>query len=72
MAAASSGSSRALAPQALLEALAAHVLHHDVRRPAGAAAVVHGDDGAVVEAGGRLRLDAEALDELVVGGQATP
>ena len=60
---------RAVAAQPLLERLAAHVLHGDVGGAVGAAAVVHGDDAGVVEAGRRLRLDAEALDELVVGGQ---
>ena len=61
---------RAVAAQALLERLAAHVLHRDVRRPVSAAAVVHADDAGVVEAGRRARLDTEALDELVVSGQA--
>ena len=34
------------------------------------AAVVDGHDVAVVQAGGRLRLDAKAFEELGVGGQA--
>src|SRR4029079_2428738 len=43
------------------------VLHRDVVRALGVAAVVDRDDVRVGEPGGVLRLAAEALDELVVG-----
>ena len=60
----------AVAPQPLLQALAVDVLHDDVRGVARAPPIVHGHDGRVVEARGRLGLDAKALHELVVGGEA--
>ena len=63
------GRQRPVAAHALLQRLARHVLHGDVGDAVGGAAVVHADDAGVVEAGRRLGLDAEALDELVVGGQ---
>jgi hypothetical protein len=61
--------SATLAAHPLLQALAFHVLHDDVRGLPRPPAVVHRDDGRVVQAGRRLGLDAEALDELVVGSQ---
>ena len=60
---------RAVAAQPLLERLAAHVLHGDVGGAVRGAAVVHPDDAGMIEAGRGPRLDAEALEELVVGGQ---
>ncbi len=52
---------------------AVHVLHHDVRLRCRAdhvlAGVVHGDDGRVVEGGGRLGFPAEAGLEGRVAGQ---
>ena len=60
---------RAVAAQPLLERLAAHVLHGDVGGAVRGAAVVHADDAGMVEAGRGPGLDAEALEELVVGGQ---
>ena len=61
---------RAVGHDQLLEAAALDHLHRDVVRPLGLAAVVDGDDVRVREAGGRLRLAAEALDEEVVAGVA--
>ena len=54
----------------LLERLAVEVLHRDVVRPLGLAAVVDRDDVRVREARGVLRLVPEARDELVVAGVA--
>ena len=57
---------RAARHDQLLEAAALDHLHGDVVRALGLAAVVDGDDVRVGEAGGRLRLAPEALDEEVV------
>ncbi len=51
----------------LAQGLAGHVLHHDVGRAVLLAPVVDGDDVRMVEARGRLRLAAEALDAVGVG-----
>ena len=59
---------RAVADEQLLERAAVQVLHRDVVGAFGLAAVEDRDDVRVVEAGGALRLAAEALDELVVVG----
>ena len=58
-----------LALQALPERLATDVLHDEIPAAVVVAAVVHRDDVGVVEQRRRLRLDAEALDELVVVGE---
>ena len=50
----------------LLQRAALDVLHHDVVRAVGDAAVVDRDDVRVREPGGVRRLAAEALDELLV------
>ena len=50
----------------LLQRAAVEVLHRDVVRALGLAAVVDRDDVRVRQAGGVLRLAAEALDELLV------
>src|SRR5439155_21589927 len=50
----------------LLQASPVEVLHRDVVGAFGLAAVVDRDDVRVREAGGVLRLAAEALDELLV------
>jgi hypothetical protein len=52
----------------LLEGAAAEVLHRDVVRALGLPAVVDLNDVRMRQAGGVLRLTAEALDELLVGG----
>ena len=54
----------------LLQRTAVEVLHRDVVRAFRLAAVVDRDDVRVREAGGVLRLTAEALDELFVTGVA--
>ena len=60
----------ALAPDALLQRLARHVLHHDVRGSRRAAAVVDGDHVGVVQGGGGPRLAVKASHELLVVGEA--
>src|SRR5262249_59989111 len=54
----------------LLERPPVEVFHRYVVGALGRAAVVDGDDVRVREAGRVLRLAAEALDDLVVGGMA--
>ena len=54
----------------LLQRAAVEVLHRDVVRPLRLAAVVDRDDVRLREPGRVLRLAAEALDELLVGGVA--
>ena len=54
----------------LLQRAALQVLHRDVVGAVDVAAVEDGDDVRVLEAGGRLGLAAEALDELAVLGEA--
>ena len=60
---------RLLADQ-LLERAAGQVLHRDVVRVLEGAAVVDADDVRVLQAGGGLRLAAEALDEPGIRGEA--
>ena len=57
---------RAARDEQLLQRPPLDVLHRDVVRPLRLAAVVDRDDARMREAGGVLRLAAEALDELVV------
>ena len=57
---------RALAEDHVLQRLAVQVLHRDVVRALGLAAVVDGDDVRVVQPGGGARLACEPLDELRV------
>ncbi len=54
----------------VLERGALHVLHRDEVAALVLAAVIDRDDVRVLEAGGGLRLAAEALDELLVGSEA--
>ena len=64
------GSSGASLADQLLERAAREVLHRDVVRAVVGAAVVDADDVGVLEAGRRLGLAAEALDEVRVLGEA--
>ena len=59
---------RAARDEQLLQRPPLDVLHRDVVRPLGLAAVVDRDDARMREPGGVLRLAAEALDELLVAG----
>ena len=59
---------RPVADEQLLQRAPFEVLHRDVVRPLRVAAVEDRDDVRMVEARGALRLAAEALDELLVGG----
>ena len=54
---------RAVGADHVAEGAAVHVLHHDEGGALLLAPVVDRDDGGVVQAGGRLGLEAEALDE---------
>ena len=64
------GSSGASCWTIVLERAPLEVLHRDVVGAVPLAAVVDGDDVLVLEAGGARGLAAEALDELVVLGEA--
>ena len=61
---------RRLLDDELLERAALEVLHRDVRRAVPFAAVEDADDVGVLQAGRARGLAAEALDELVVLGEA--
>ncbi len=63
------GIERRLLADQLLERAPGQVLHRDVVRPVERPAVVHADDVRVLEAGGRLRLAAEPLDEARILGE---
>ena len=67
---ASVGSSGASLADELLERAALEVLHRDVVGAVPLAAVEDADDVRVLQAGGAGRLAPEALDELVVLGEA--
>ena len=70
MSTARAGSSGALLAHELLERASLEELHRDVVGAVPLAAVEHLHDVGVLQAGGRRRLAAEALDELVVLGEA--